>query len=174
MRTLAQLKGDIRQLPPDQLGELRTYISGLLEVGGGSNKSALPQEGESNSSPRSNPASWFWATFSGECGRLGLTSISRATRTRVDKQALQLQPFLDRACPDRTLHRFIVATGIKLLYDDLQTNSRMVNSRNLAYSLDRLPAVLDRSFPGYAACGALSIIVRGRRLDPEGGIPGRG
>lgn len=142
------LKAKVRQLSPAQLGELRTYINGLMMVGGA--REAPAAEG------------LLLAVFEDSCRRLGLGFVQPPVKQLVRKREAALKTFLEGACPDSSavVHRTILATGIDLLYKDLQENGRIINPRNLAYGLDRLPAVLDRSFPGYAACGHLARVVR--------------
>lgn len=141
------LKAQIRQLNAAQLAELRTYISGLMS--GGVTKAA-PGDG------------LLLEVFQESCRRYGLGFVSPSVRHIVNRREPTLKVFLAMAAPgaNAIIQRSILATGIGLLYDDLQANSRIINQRNLAFGLDRLPAVLDHAFPAYADCGLLGLIVK--------------
>lgn len=144
------LKAQVRALKADELAELQTYIKGLISVGGVATARVAVSDG------------LLLAVFEDSCRKFGLGFVPPPVKSMVRKRESMLKIFLDRACPGSVavVQRAILATGIDLLYDDLQVNGRMINPRNLAYGLDRLPALLDRSFPGYAMCGHLARIVR--------------
>lgn len=146
---MEQLKHQLRQLSSDQLTELRTYIGGLLQ---------------SKPAGKANGQSLLLAAFAGECRRLGLGGISPPVRQLVGRREASVAAFLAHACPNSpaVVRQAILAAAIRLLYEDLQVNGRIANVRNLAYGLDRLPAVLDRAFPAYAHAGLLGMIVRGK------------
>lgn len=148
-----EIKAQVRQLNASQLAELRTYISGLMFGGGGDIKAALGD-------------GLLLEVFQESCRGFGLGFVSPSVRQIVNRREPTLKAFLAIAAPDASalIQRAILATGIGLLYDDLQANNRTINQRNLAFGLDRLPPVLDHAFPGYAACGRLAILVRAVQL----------
>lgn len=156
-----ELKRQIRQLSQPQLAELKTYIAGL--------KSSGPSPSRSRGAV---VASWLPLAFTAECQRRGLGFITKATLGLVELRKQAVLDFLAKACPASTVtvQRAVFMVGMGLLYDDMIENGRLTNPRNMAYSLDRLPAVFDRSFPGYAAVGhlALSVTQQARRKFNDG------
>lgn len=142
------IKKQVRQLDHGQLVELQTYIKGLMVSGGA--KEAPAAEG------------LLLPVFENSCRSFGLGFVSPLVKALVRKRELMLKAFLDRTCPGSAavIRRSILATAIDLLYEDLNANGRIINVRSLAYSLDRIPPILDRAFPGYAASGLLPKIVR--------------
>lgn len=143
------IKAQVRALKAGELAELQTYIKGLMSAGGASVATVAGDN-------------FLLAVFEESCRKFGLGFVPPSVKQRVRNQEPVIKIFLDRGCPESVaiVRRAILATAIDLLYDDLQVNGRIVNPRNLAYGLDRLPSLLDRSFPGYAMCGHLARIVR--------------
>lgn len=144
-----ELWARVRQLDATQLAELQTYIKGLRSVGAA--RGAAPAGDE-----------LLLEVFEESCRKYGFGFAPPPVKALVRKREANLIGFLDKACPGSSalVRRAILATAIDLLYEDAQANGRVMNARNLAYGLDRLPAILDRSFPAYAACGILAKIIR--------------
>ena len=147
MTTLDNIKSELRKLDQKQLGELGAYIKGLRAVGG---KPGGAQQKHS----------WVYDAFEAECKKLGLGFITKGVRAIVlQREAFLLQFLADGLPEDRhkelPLKRSIISAGVVLLYDDMLENGRVTNPRNLAFGLDRLPAVINRAFPGYAAAKLL-------------------
>lgn len=139
------LKRQIRQLSGPELSELRKYINNWRPTGDSSESS-----------------SWVVETFESECKRLVLGFVQPATKQIVIRHGPGLESFLDQACPESKLitRRVILATGIHLLYNDLEEMGVVVSPKVLANNLPRVVAVLDRAFPGYARHGMLKMIVK--------------
>jgi hypothetical protein len=139
------LKRQIRQLSGPQLNELRRYINNWRPTGEPSER-----------------LSWVEETFESECKRLMIGFIQPAARQLVRNHTPDLESFLDLTCPKAKVstRRVILATGIDLLYKDLGNMGVVVNPKVLANNLPRIPAVLDRAFPGYARFGMLRLIVK--------------
>jgi hypothetical protein len=144
------IKAQVRALSARELAELYTYIKGLMSAGG--IITARVAAGDDI----------LLAVFEDSCRKFGLGFVAVSVKQRVRNYEPSLKIFLAHACPGSAavVHRAVLATAIDLLYDDMQINGRIVNPRSLAYGLDRLPSLLDRSFPAYAACGILAKIVR--------------
>ena len=142
---MQNLKRQIRQLTAPQLVELRKYINNWR-----------PTDELSGSS-------WVEETFESECKRLLLGFVSPATRQIVRVHTMDLERFLTLTCPETKINtrRVVLATGINLLYEDLEGMGVVaISPKVLANNLPRIPAVLDRAFPGYARYRMLKIIVR--------------
>lgn len=144
---LSEIKSQLRQFDQKQLIEVQTYIKGLMVVG-------------TKDSDRG--VDLLLPIFEENCRRYGLGYVSPPLKALVRKREDALKSFLKEACPDSSVvvWRSILALGIDLLYRDLQDNGRLCGARHLAYGLDRLPVLIDRAFPGYAACGLLAKVVR--------------
>lgn len=74
-------------------------------------------------------------------------------------KARDLAPFLEEAARTRAQRRALLSLGFELLYADLARGGFSVTARTLMSCAHQLPAVLDRSFPGYARSGRLGMIV---------------
>lgn len=146
---MKDLKAQIRLLNQGELVELRTYISGLVS-GGGGRQNVAPTAG------------LLLDVFEDCCRRYGLGFVPKSIKDLVRKREGIINGFMASSCPEAppVIRRTILATGVDLLYQDLQANGRIISARALAYGLERLPAVLDHAFPGYASCGLLGKIVR--------------
>lgn len=58
--------------------------------------------------------------------------------------------------------RALVRVSMQLLQQDLQQIGIAVTARTLMSHVHRLPAVLDKNFPGYLHAGLISVVVRSR------------
>jgi hypothetical protein len=149
------IRHQLIQLSKPELAEIVTYARALVR---NDVASETPSAGKD--------IDWMYPVFEIECKRLGLGFITKATKGLVLRHREAVEAFLEQACPGANLavKRIVFGTGVDLLYRDMIGNGRITNPRNLAFGLDRLSAVLDKSFPGYADCGALAKIIK-----PPGG-----
>ena len=60
----------------------------------------------------------------------------------------------------RTQRRAFLLLAMELLYEDLVNMGIAVSARTMMSHVHRIPAVVGRSFPGYAGAGMLGMIVR--------------
>jgi hypothetical protein len=139
------LKRQIRQLSNPELIELRKYINNWRPTGQPSER-----------------LSWVTETFESECKRLMLGFVQPAALQIVRTHTSDIESFLNLTCPETKVitRRGVLATGIDLLYKNLGEMGVVVSPKVLANNLSRIPAVLDRAFPGYARFGLLKMIVQ--------------
>jgi hypothetical protein len=72
--------------------------------------------------------------------------------------------FLASQHPNRAGQRALLMIGLDLLYRDLAKAGIAVTAKVLLSNIHRIPATLDKHFPGYARVGMLRFIIdRGRR-----------
>lgn len=87
-----------------------------------------------------------------------------------------LRPWLSKGPSEAVARAAFMQIAVRLLYDDLRNNGvpvrydqehdflvrapLVVGSREIMIFIDRMPAVVDRSFPGYLQAGLLSKVVR--------------
>lgn len=72
-----------------------------------------------------------------------------------------LAAFFNKMSSQRLVQDAILVEAIGLLYDDLlQWQGIAISSHTLLQQCHRLPATLNKAFPGYAASGLLSKIVK--------------
>ena len=70
------------------------------------------------------------------------------------------------ASRNRTKQRALIRMGCRLLFQDMNRMSISPSVRTLMNHWHRVPAVINRSFPGYAHSGLLGLLVRdGRSVD---------
>lgn len=80
----------------------------------------------------------------------------RAFAAKVPAIAKFLKP-----CGARVKQRALLHVGIELLFADLQKIGLAATSRLVMAHAHRIPAVINRAFPGYAQQGLLHLIIRG-------------
>lgn len=64
--------------------------------------------------------------------------------------------------------RALLRIGVSLLYADLERMGLAITSRLLMAHVHRIPAVINRSFPGYRKLGALKLILVKRQHNVRG------
>lgn len=57
--------------------------------------------------------------------------------------------------------RAMLKMGICLLYNNLCSMNVPISARTVMRQIHRVPAVINRAFPGYAVCGLLHVVVKG-------------
>lgn len=73
-----------------------------------------------------------------------------------------LQTYIEYLSKSKLIQDSILREAISLLYHDLlQWQGVAVSSHLILRQVHRIPAVVNKSFPGYAASGLLSMIVKG-------------
>lgn len=78
------------------------------------------------------------------------------------KDKLQdLSVFFDSISKSKLVQDQILREAIQLLYHDLLQWQIAVSSHTMLKQIHRIPSVLNKSFPGYAASGLLQKIVKG-------------
>src|SRR6266436_4768132 len=78
------------------------------------------------------------------------------SKDKVDDLAI----FLESISKSKLMQDQILRIGIELLYNDLLTWNLPISSHILLRQIHRIPATLNRNFPGYAASGLLVKIVK--------------
>lgn len=75
-------------------------------------------------------------------------------------KAVKLETWLANAVDDRTAQRALLMLGLRLLVENIRDMNLNVGSSMLMRHIHRLPAVMDRHFPGYYEAGVLGMIVK--------------
>lgn len=70
--------------------------------------------------------------------------------------------YFERSQLSRNAQGLVFKIAVGLLYQNMVEIGLPVSARNVMRQIHRVPAVLNRAFPGYAARGMLSWIARGR------------
>lgn len=91
-------------------------------------------------------------------GMLAKTSNFQAFKKKVPA----IMQVLKASNLKRNETRAVLRTGASMLYQVLTEQGVEATSRRMMDHIHRLPAQLDRHFPGYAMMGLLSVIVRAR------------
>lgn len=97
---------------------------------------------------------------SGERASVHALRRDRQTRALAAKVG-PLQEYLAACARTRVERRALLELGTRLLYDQLREGGYPASARTLVAHAHRIPAVVDASFPGYAAAGMLGMILRG-------------
>lgn len=74
-------------------------------------------------------------------------------------KAREISAFAAKHAPNRVQRRALLALGVELLHRDLSRAGFSVTARTLMACAHQVPAVLDKSFPGYAQSGFLSMVI---------------
>lgn len=78
------------------------------------------------------------------------------------EKAVALSNFIALCSHSKLVQDRILRLGLSLLYDDmLQWQNVTVSPHTLLQQIHRIPATLNRHFPGYAAAGLLIKVVKG-------------
>lgn len=150
MSGLDQILPKLSQLTADELSSLRSRISALASLGGVSftNSNAdlvleaicdyLTSKGLEHPYPNQLRKSPQYRSFANKCDAV---ILYLGTKVRIEQRAL-------------------LALGVDLLYKNLGDIGIAVTSRTMMAHIHRLPACMNRAFPGYAANGHLSFVIR--------------
>lgn len=87
------------------------------------------------------------------------TSDRAAFRTKLERVML----YLRASKLNRLERRHVLMVGIQLLYANLMEMGVAASSRTVMRHFHRIPAVLNRGFPGYAMSGFLGKLINQRR-----------
>ena len=87
--------------------------------------------------------------------------LRRAATASFRAKAAEVMDYIRASGITNRVEQAAVATvAVELLYENMTQMGVMVSSRTLLAHVHRLPAALNRAFPGYAAAGILCWIVR--------------
>lgn len=68
--------------------------------------------------------------------------------------------FLEKSSLKRIERRAIIAAGVVALYESMAEQGWTVTARTVVNNIHRLPAALERQYPGYAKLGLLGKLIR--------------
>ncbi len=143
-------------LTTDELGVLRTHISAMLALGPSSADRVLTA---------SEMDDWVLVGITDymRSNQLDLSGIQQLTSGKhYDTYKTKLPPVQNylRNAGNKTAQRALLRLGIGLLHHDMVQLGWAVSSRLMMAHIHRLPAVINRAFPGYAQAGLLHMIIR--------------
>lgn len=147
------------QLSAGELEELRKRITALLSIGVG------VRHDRGASKETINETLVLRAIVDTLAG-LGVEHTSEAMlRTSSEMPAFRkklpgLLAYLDGVEESYIHRKALLGLAVKLLYDDMSHQGIPVSARVVVRHLHRIPAVLNRHFPGYAQSGLLRYIIR--------------
>lgn len=148
------------QLSAEELSKLSQRLKALASV-----SAAVPAVANEESQPD--------ADFVVSCAAEALAGIGaeypvrfqlqQACKSNAFREKLPgLMRFFRAAHPQRAGQRALLVMAFGLLYEDMQERGYVCTVNTLIAHAHRLPAVLNRHFPGYAQAGMLHWIVKGR------------
>lgn len=138
-------------LPRADVERLRGALAALLGTSG--DRSAASESDES----------WVLDAVAQELEKRGMPVMrNRRPRTMTALRAAlsDLMKFLAQAHPRRAGQRMVLDLGIGLLYDNLIELGVPPTASVMLAQIHRVPALIDRAFPGYAGAGLLRMLVR--------------
>ena len=93
-----------------------------------------------------------------------VTTLRKSAAYVNSREKLQdLQTFFEKISQSKMVQDAILKEAIQLLYYDLvQWKGVSISSHTMLKQIHRIPATLNKSFPGYAASGMLTKIVKAK------------
>jgi hypothetical protein len=85
--------------------------------------------------------------------------LARQADREFEGKLPELLSFLEKAHPSRSGQRALLMMGLDLLYRDMAERGLPVSAGTLLRHIHRIPATLNKHFPGYARAGMLGWIV---------------
>lgn len=157
----------LRGLPRGVVDDVRKRINAYLQFGAW---------GGERTEPREAPVSEGRHVFRILCEEMavsGLADPSELSYLRIpnrsifDQQATKLIAFVRGQSGDRMVQDTILRVGVQLLIRHLQdfaseTEKFVLTVAIVLRNIDKVPARLDRAFPGYGACKMLHLLAMSR------------
>lgn len=139
------------QLSAEELNSVSSRISALRNI----------------SSPRSmdNDENWALQCVCDVLASIGVEYPLVGTLQKViDRptfrvKLVEINHFFNKSKLNRIERRAVLMIGIELLYTNMQEIGIPVSSRTLILQFHRIPAILNKNFPGYASCGFLGMLI---------------
>lgn len=93
--------------------------------------------------------------------RVTVAALRRTQQSRgFGEKAAALREFVAHAAAERVQQAALLDLGFGLLHESLCAGGYSTSARALMSHAHRIPSVINKAFPGYAASGLLSMIVR--------------
>lgn len=155
-KAIAATKG----LTTDELQELRKHLTGLISMG--------PSSVDRKEAPMPGSGAYHWVLYeivdylkSQGMDQVYVSSLTSGAHYDTFRKKLPaIESFLKKAGP-KVKQRALCKLGLVLLHEDLRKIGIAVSAQIVMSHMHRLPGVIDRSFPGYAAEGNLFKIFKG-------------
>lgn len=163
MGELAALKRKIMNLPRDELEDIRGFVA-LIRGSGLQAKQDGIEDAKGEDSAR-----MMLDAFSRTLSERGLDPIPSGMLMRTQNYKAfrakmtddQLGAWLRGVVKNNRVALFaLMHLCSELLYDDLAEKRAAINPRVMMDQVHRIPAVLNRNFPGYAQAGLLHLVIR--------------
>lgn len=157
----------LRGLPRGEVDDVRKRINAYLQFGAWGDGAPVAEV--------SSDGRRVFRVLCEEMAAAGLADPSELHYTRLhnrshfDRRAEKLIAFLREQSGDRLAQDTIMRIGIQLLIQHFQryaseTENFVLTPDVLARNLDKVPARLDREFPGYGACRMLHLLATPRAV----------
>lgn len=163
----AEIKRLIAQLPPDEARDVAAFAR--LQVSGEFGAVKAPPAMSDKIDDLSRMVLEAIADCMSSKG-IDFAPAARLARTSQYKSYQEkvgdFYPFLKQtAHGSKVKLQALVKLSVLLLYDDLQAMGVTFTSRTMLSHAHRIPAVLNKAFPGYAAHGLLGLVLRTEHED---------
>lgn len=162
------------KLESSQLAEVKARAGLLLQSGGASRSTASAQAASPiQQAKEETDAALVLSEIAAHLLSEGIeyASIPQLQRMQNYRSFAAKIPatmeYFRRITTNRVKLRALIRIAIKLLYKDLARMNISASTRTLMNHWHRVPAVINRSFPGYAKIGMLGVLVNSGAIDPE-------
>jgi hypothetical protein len=157
----------LHSLTADELAEVRARAGILLQSGGRPAASAPTTTAAKIAAPPAESADLdiIVQEIAAYFQREGLEYVSEAMLKRTanyrsfEAKAIASLPYFRKVSSQRVRLRAIIRLAIRLLHKDMQAMNVAVSVRTLMNHWHRVPAVIDKNFPGYAKIGMLRLLI---------------
>lgn len=150
-------------LSADELATLKARASALLALGGGQPSGGPMNAGSGKSAAQRQRYALQIVMLFKERGQVvHLARIfNGVSLTEIDAKIDAIEEWLGAAGVLNLIERdAIVGIGLKALATNFAEINIPLTPRSIASNLHRVPALLEREFPGYAAAGLLRVLIR--------------
>jgi len=161
MSALKQIIDLLPKLDSDELSELRKRITALSSLGGS------PEVDGKAGALRDTRAEMIMEAINHVMSSLGADSASvfvmrrTADYPRLKQKVDSLFEYMRKITGNRVEQQHLLNMSVEMLYQDLVELGIPVTALTIMRHIHRIPAVMNKQFPGYAEAGVLSMILKG-------------
>ncbi len=173
MSDLQRIIESLPHLDHNELMQIHVRVGSLLKNSldsGSSHKSSKYTEPDVDSLMLIEVISDVLASRSGFCIPVPVLRKMRAF-LQMQGKTKRLFQFINQSNLSHSEMRLLLKIGVRLIISELHEKNLSAGGMDLMMHIHRMPSVLNRAFPGYAASGALYMLVRRNRENSNGKAP---
>lgn len=164
---LAQINKLLPQLNVNELEQLAMRAKSLASLDGGGNKTVvLSDQQRADAEDFEVDEKLVLSCITHTMQKLGVDvsspyMLQKSRDISAFREKLPgLLNFVRSVGRERRMHMAVLTLGIRLLYEEMHNAEYAISSRTMMRHIHRLPAAINRQFPGYARAGCLDRVLR--------------